>query len=112
MAATEQSVDVLDSRDAAALTEKMMVLDDAPAVDGAPGMYLVVSGSGQSYRVDAREGRCECPDAFYRHRECKHLKRVAFATGEREIPDWADHDRVDPHLGTALDDDTTEEVRP
>lgn len=99
MAAVESTADVLDDRDVAALTEKMTTLDDVGPAKDAPDIYVVVSQSGASYTVDAREGRCECPDAFWRGRECKHVARVAFAVGAREIPDWVNTARVDPQLG-------------
>jgi len=96
----------IDRRDADALTRTMTVLDDVdagddelPAVTGAPDRYLVVSDSGHEYVVDARRGRCSCPDHEYRNTRCIHLRRVAFATGERTLPDWANDDVVDDALG-------------
>jgi len=96
----------IDRRDADALTRTMTVLDDVdagddelPDVAGARDRYLVVSDSGREYVVDARRGRCSCPDHEYRNTRCIHLRRVAFATGERELPNWADDDAVDDALG-------------
>lgn len=96
----------IDRRDADALTRTMTVLDDVdagddelPDVAGAPDRYLVVSDSGREYVVDARRGRCSCPDHEYRNTRCIHLRRVAFATGERTLPDWANDDVVDDALG-------------
>ncbi|WP_324757115.1 hypothetical protein [Haloarcula montana] len=89
----------LDERDARALTEVMTVLDDTPRVAGAPDMFLVVSGSGSSYVVDAREGACECWDDSTRSAGCKHRRRTAFATGQRPIPSWADREAIDDDLG-------------
>jgi len=82
----------LSELDARALTEAMTVLPDAP------GMYVVVSGSGSEYVVDARGGACTCPDARYRDRTCKHQRRVAYELGERDLPDWADHSSLDAHF--------------
>ena len=99
MAAT--TVDVLDRRDADALTRSMAVLDDVGRAQGAPGLFVVVSDSGRSYLVNEENGACECDDSFYRDPEggCIHYRRLQYATGEREIPDWVNHDRVDPQLG-------------
>ena len=93
----------IDSRDVAALTEYMTVLSGVGRARDAPGVYLVVSQSGSEYLVDAVDGSCECPDAMHRDVECKHQRRVAFATGEREIPAWAEADAVDPGLGAHVD---------
>jgi hypothetical protein len=78
-----------DQMDVRALTECMTVLPHAP------GLFRVVSGSGATYTVDAREGSCSCPDARYRDRECKHQRRVEYELGEREIPDWVQGDQID-----------------
>lgn len=91
----------LDPRDRRALTEYLTVLPDEGDACGADGMYVVVSESGSTYTVDVREGACTCPDFQYRDVECKHLRRVAFATGEKAVPsDVAD---VDPQLGVHVD---------
>lgn len=93
----------LDARDARALTECMSVLDEGGDV------YTVVGENGGTYRVDAREGRCTCPDAQYNlptddgREQCKHAARVAYATGERSVPAWIDTDAVDPQLGMHVD---------
>jgi hypothetical protein len=91
-----------DKRDARALTEYMTTL----SMGG--GVYSVTTESGSEYRVDTIEGRCTCPDFEYNldgEGRCKHLRRVAFATGERAIPQWADTDAVDPQLGEHVDGD-------
>ena len=88
----QESTD-LEERDVRALTEYMTTLPLGGDV------YLVTTQSGSEYRVDAREGRCTCPDHQYREVECKHLRRTAFATGERPIPAWVDADEVDAQLG-------------
>lgn len=91
----------LDERDVRALTEYLTVLDDLGRACGADGLYLVVSQSGGEYLVDARGGACECPDHEHRGARCKHLRRVAFATGARPVPDGVDG--ADPQLGLHVD---------
>ena len=83
----------LEKRDVRALTEVMSVLPEGGDI------YTVVGENGGTYTVDAREGRCTCPDHQYREVKCKHIRRVAFATGERKIPTWVDTDVVDDQLG-------------
>jgi hypothetical protein len=87
----------LDERDVRALTEYLTVLPEAPDV------YQVVSQSGATYTVDARGGACTCPDFEYRDVRCKHLRRVAFATGERPVPAGVDRDGLDEQLGRHVD---------
>lgn len=96
--ADRESTDTeLDQRDVRALTEYLTVLPEAP------GIYSVVSESGASYTVDGRDGACTCPDFEYRDIRCKHLRRVAFAIGERPLPAWIDRDAIDEHLGAHVD---------
>lgn len=102
------SVEQLDERDAAALTEYMSVLADIGRARGAPGLYTVVGQNGGTYLVDTDTGACECPDHEYRDVRCKHVRRVAFATGQRDLPEWVDRDAVDPDLGQHVDDDRLE----
>ena len=87
----------LEDRDVRALTEYITTLPLGGDV------YSVTTESGSEYRVDAREGRCTCPDHQYRKVRCKHIRRVAFATGARPIPEWADTDEVDAQLGQHVD---------
>jgi len=82
-----------DDRDARALTECMSVLPEGGDI------FEVVGENGGTYRVDAREGRCTCPDHKHRNARCKHKRRVAFATGERPVPAWVKVSAVDSHLG-------------
>lgn len=101
--ATDDSID-LDDRDVRALNQYLTVLDDVGRARGADDLFLVVSQSGSEYLVDTRLGACECPDHEYRADElgehgCKHQRRVAYATGEREIPAGVDRDAVDDQLG-------------
>lgn len=93
----------LEERDRRALKQYLTVLDGVGRARGADGLYLVVSQSGSEYLVDAREGTCGCKDAEYRSPTggCKHVRRVAFATGERPIP--ASVDDVDEQLGRHVD---------
>lgn len=63
-------------------------------------IYSVTTQSGREYHVDARTGRCTCPDHAYREVECKHLLRYEFATGVRPIPVGAE---VDELLGEHVD---------
>jgi len=95
-AETHESND-LEDRDVRALTEYMTVLPLGGDV------YSVTTQSGSEYRVDAREGRCTCPDHQYREVRCKHIRRVVFATGERPVPAWVDADEVDAQLGQHVD---------
>ncbi|MFC6723512.1 hypothetical protein ACFQE1_03725, partial [Halobium palmae] len=97
---TEESI-AIDERDVRALTECPSVLADVGRTKDADDLYVVVSESGKEYLVDAREGACECADAEYRDPVggCKHVRRVAFATGARDVPAWIDTDAIDTHLG-------------
>jgi len=103
-AATDESTDTeLDTRDVRALTEKMSALPQGGDI------YTVVGENGGTYSVDAREGRCTCPD--YKHnlptddgrKTCKHAARVSYAAGLRPVPAWVDTDAVDPQLGEHTD---------
>jgi len=95
-AVTDDSTEI-DKRDVRALTEYMTTLP----LGG--DMYSVTTESGSEYRVDARGGRCTCPDHQYRDVRCKHVRRVAFATGERPIPSWVNMDAVDELCGEHVD---------
>jgi hypothetical protein len=87
----------LDDRTERALTEYMTVLPQGGEV------YTVVGENGSTYRVDGREGRCTCPDHEHRAVECKHIRRVAFATGAVPIP--GEVDGVDALLGEHANDE-------
>lgn len=93
-AATDESTDP-SQRDKRALREKMTVLPEGGDI------YAVTTESGSEYSVDRREGRCTCPDWQYRNTRCKHVRRVAFATGDRPIPAGVD---VDPLIGRYTDE--------
>lgn len=89
----------LEERDVRALTEYMAVLPEGGDI------YTVVGqNENGEYRVDAREGRCTCPDHEYREVRCKHIRRVAFATGERVVPAWVDANEVDAQLGEHVEE--------
>ena len=116
MATTESSsdagsIDASDTEDAApnsrtvsALTEVMTVLDSIGRARNADALFLVNSGSGSEYLVDTRTGSCECKWKQYNPgEECKHQKRVAFATGEQPIPGWVRRDRLDDNFGEHVD---------
>lgn len=105
MAATsaDGEFEALDKRDARALTEYMSVLDDVDRARGAPNLFEVVSASGSSYLVDTQLGSCQCWNDKTTAGPCKHRRRVAFATGEREIPEWVNDDAVDEQLGIHID---------
>lgn len=77
-----------------ALTECMTVLPEGG------DCYTVVGENGGTYGVDARDGRCTCPDYQHRDAHCKHLRRVAFATGSAPVPAGID---ADPHLGAHVE---------
>lgn len=91
----------LSGRDVKALTECMSVLPETGEVRGVPGMYLVVSQTGNEYVVDlgGADPRCQCRDHQYRQSVCKHIRRVRFATRRRPIPNGIQVDAVDPMLG-------------
>jgi len=82
----------IEPRTERALTECLTVLPEG-------GDIYTVVGENQNgeYRVDSRAGRCTCLDHKHRGTECKHLRRVAFATGEIPVP--AGINGVDPLLG-------------
>ena len=86
----------LQKRDVRALTEYMTVL----SLGG--GLYSVTTQSGSEYHVDALESRCTCPDRQHNLEDgelCKHERRVRFATGEWNIPEWTDTEAIDSQLG-------------
>lgn len=91
----------IDERDERALQQFLTVLSETGRARNADDLFLVVSESGSEYLVDAREQRCECPDHELRRVRCKHLRRVAFATGERPVP--AGVEGLDDQLGQHLE---------
>ncbi|UTF53259.1 SWIM zinc finger family protein [Natronosalvus rutilus] len=98
-------VESIERRDVRALTECMTVMEHAPEVAGADGLFLVVTQSGKTYTVDVLdEPRCTCPDAQYNlpttdgRRTCKHASRVTYETGMRPIPAWVNRDALESQL--------------
>jgi hypothetical protein len=43
-------------------------------------------------------------DHQYREVECKHIRRLRFATGQRPIPAWVNAGEVDTKLGEHVED--------
>lgn len=83
--AASEGIDV-EPRTERALTEPLSVvtLDGTPVETREETIVMVVSSSGESYHVDAREGRCTCPDAEYNlddDEQCKHAVRARLALG-------------------------------
>jgi hypothetical protein len=78
--------------------EYIVVVDTDDDGDGAD--IDVYSESGTRYEVHVGERTCTCPD--FEKREpaggCKHIRRVDFERSERDIPEWADRDAIDPDL--------------
>jgi len=90
-----------EDRDVRALTEYMTVIPD-----GGDVFTVIGQNGGGEYRVDARGvPTCTCNDFMYRDPDngCKHIRRVAFATGEKPIPAWVDGDAIDGQLGEHVD---------
>ena len=88
-----------------ALAEYLTVLEDSDVrARSAPNLYTVTSESGSTYLVDAELPACECADHEYRDRVCKHIRRVEFATGRRDVPDFVDDAAVDEQLGLHIED--------
>ena len=96
----DDGVDIdFEERTARALTEYMAVLSEGDGTE----MFTIVGQNGGTYTVDGRRGRCTCPDHEHRGARCKHLRRAAFATGTRPVPDGVDG--VDPQLGLHVCDE-------
>jgi hypothetical protein len=77
----------VEPRTRRALEEPLSVvtLDGMPVETSDETVVMVVSGSGESYHVDAAVGRCECPDHEHRDAECKHIRRARVALGVEPI---------------------------
>lgn len=94
----------IDARTKRALTDCMTVLDEG-------GDIFTVVGENQNgeYQVDARMRVCSCDDYKYRQpaNGCKHVRRVAFATGEVPIPDGVEG--VDEQLGAHVSPESNTE---
>ena len=99
----------LTKREARALTERLLVVPNAPEVEGADEMVAVYNEAGERYTVDLQTRSCQCRDHQYRcasveGMHCKHVHRALFHTGAKAIPDWIDRSRVDPVLLHRLED--------
>lgn len=104
IAAQERAGTDLADRTVRALTETLLVVEDAP------GLFRVYSEEGDEYTVDDETGTCTCPDAEYRAPDggCKHYRRVQFHTGARAVPEWVDRDAMDPLLVEQIESIDTE----
>ncbi|SEU01391.1 hypothetical protein [Natrinema hispanicum] len=101
-AGSHADIEVLEEPAARALTTPMTVMDDVGMVRDADGMFEVTTDSGREYIVDLEApsgARCLCHDHKYCQRDCKHIWRCRFETGEEPIPAWVDPDDVDDQLG-------------
>jgi hypothetical protein len=85
--ADNESID-LEPRTRRALEECMSVLttEFQPVTDDSQTVVTVTTGSGSTYHVDVREGRCTCPDHKHRNATCKHLRRARFVLGRTAVP--------------------------
>ena len=97
------SIESLTEREHRALTEVMSTLDDQGAVADSPGLYEVVSSSGNSYAVDLSgdEPHCTCADHLHRGVVCKHIERARYAVGIKPVPAGIDtDDQLGEHVTT------------
>ena len=81
----------LDKRDRRALSEQLVVLEDAPDI------YKVYSEMGEEYMVETRAPACTCPDFRYREADCKHIRRARIEAGDRDLAG------LDSEIQTAID---------
>jgi len=90
----------LSDRDVRALTEHMDIYRDDPE---ASSEEVAVYNKGSRYLVNPRARYCDCDDQHYRQPEggCKHLRRLDFADGRRDIPQWVQTDALDDGLNAA-----------
>ena len=80
---------------------------DDTTLSGDETLVRVITTDSGDYRVDAREGRCTCPDAKHRQPDggCKHLRRARIALGRQPITaDTLLEGDVDDHLGAHVAD--------
>jgi predicted nucleic acid-binding Zn finger protein len=42
-------------------------------------VHTVTGSKGDTYHTDPEAGRCSCPDAVFRKRECRHLRGLRLA---------------------------------
>jgi len=85
-----ESSDDIKPRLRRALEEPLSVVSiDGTPVDADASIVSVESHSGESYTIDVREGRCDCPDAQYNlddDQRCKHQIRAKIALGRSPVP--------------------------
>jgi hypothetical protein len=74
----------------------VLTTDFQPITDDSLTVVTVTTGSGSTYTVDVREGRCTCPDHKHRNATCKHLRRARVSLA---------HDSVDSETLARLDID-------
>lgn len=105
MAATADSVEMLEDRDAAALTEPMDIYADDPDAGRDEVAVYTSEWDGErmvskQYFVNPVVGFCTCDDVHYNKPEggCKHQRRVEFELFDREIPQWANRAAIDSGL--------------
>ncbi|ERG97745.1 MAG: SWIM zinc finger containing protein, partial [Haloquadratum sp. J07HQX50] len=89
---TEDSTEI-EPRLRRALEEPLSVVStEGTPVESDAWFVSVVSHSGESYTVDVRDGRCNCPDAQYHlsdDQQCKHQLRAKIALGQMSVPPHA-----------------------
>lgn len=83
-----------DDRTIRAAEEYLSVV--TPDVTG--DFFVVYSSDGTEYRVDPDLGMCECKDMHFNDPKegCKHLRRVEFVQGERDILSLLLYDEIEP----------------
>ena len=92
-------IQTLDPRDGRALRELM----SAVAIDEDAGKWTVYNAEGHEYPMDVCEGVCSCEDFTHGHNHCKHLRRVEYIVGDREVPEWVNPDEIERNLRDRLD---------
>lgn len=97
-----QALAQLDERDVRSLTEPMDVYADDPATAGAHEVAVYNHGERRVVNVDV--GFCDCPDAHYRNKRCKHLRRAELVLGRRELPDGIRTEALDDGLRRRLEE--------
>ena len=86
--ADADALNALTDRDVRALTEPMTVF----FADEGPAHVVYNENSTEAYTVDMDARDCSCPDSEHNIPKCdtddvcKHIKRVDFTLGDREIP--------------------------
>jgi len=103
--AAAADVQPLTDTERRALTEHILVLPPrlSPRYDVLSGLFHTIGESGAEYVTDPIDESCTCPDAKYRDRVCKHVRRVQFETGARSVPAWVEAGDV-PQFRRFLDE--------